>query len=277
MSSFVFTTDSTYKSPVYAIISDCAANAITLRSLGVQVISYYERKLINAFDDSLRVFLSLSVASQWLGMRLQLFGCFLTFSISLSAVLLTVYHFANISPSLLGLALTYSLTLVGNLNNLVGSLTETEQEMVAVERMRQYCTLPTEYDGDDNSTNTCKSNQAVETTIFRSPEKSSSIYESVQTDDIEAPLMANPMHSRDEWEENAQRTEVLSSKGGKSLNENAIPRSVGIADVEFIDVSLRYAPHLPFALRNASFRLAPGSRVAVVGNFLKLYICTCFI
>jgi ABC-type multidrug transport system fused ATPase/permease subunit len=54
----------------------------------------------------------------------------------------------TISPGMLGLSLTYCLAVVNNLNDLIGSLTETEQEMVSVERIAEYIDIPSEHEGD---------------------------------------------------------------------------------------------------------------------------------
>jgi ABC-type multidrug transport system fused ATPase/permease subunit len=55
-----------------------------------------------------------------------------------------------ISPGMLGLSLTYCLTVVNNLNDLIGSLSETEQEMVSVERIAEYIDIPSEHKGDED-------------------------------------------------------------------------------------------------------------------------------
>lgn len=54
--------DSAYKSPVFSLICDCAANAPCLRAL--EAIPYFEHKLASAIDSAVRVTLSVNIASQ---------------------------------------------------------------------------------------------------------------------------------------------------------------------------------------------------------------------
>lgn len=72
-------------------------------------------------------------------------------SLALSAVVSTVFGLTRtISPGMLGLSLTYCFTVVNNLNDLIGSLSETEQEMVSVERIAEYIDIPSEHKGDED-------------------------------------------------------------------------------------------------------------------------------
>lgn len=49
------------------------------------------------------------------------------------------HHFAgNVDPGLVGLAISYALSVTGLLSGLVSAFTETEKEMIAVERAQQY-------------------------------------------------------------------------------------------------------------------------------------------
>lgn len=59
------------------------------------------------------------------------------------AVLQHQYNIAD--PGLIGLAITYALSVTGLLSGVVNSFTETEREMIAVERVKQYLdNVPTE-------------------------------------------------------------------------------------------------------------------------------------
>lgn len=50
----------------------------------------------------------------------------------------------SVHAGMLGLALAYALPLVGSLSGLLGAFTETEKEMVAVERLAEFMSLPQE-------------------------------------------------------------------------------------------------------------------------------------
>jgi ABC-type multidrug transport system fused ATPase/permease subunit len=72
-------------------------------------------------------------------------------SLAFSAVVSTSLGLTRtISPGMLGLSLTYCLTVVNNLNDLIGSVSETEQEMVSVERIAEYIDIPSEHKGDED-------------------------------------------------------------------------------------------------------------------------------
>ncbi|CAB3365957.1 Hypothetical predicted protein [Cloeon dipterum] len=77
------------------------------------------------------------VASQWLGLRLQFFGVTIVGSVGLIAVIQHHYGY-GVDPGLVGLAITYALTMTSLLNGVINTFTETEKEMIAVERTQQY-------------------------------------------------------------------------------------------------------------------------------------------
>ena len=59
--------DSVHKSPVYTVFLECVASATVLRGLGEQCVHYFDQQLQGHLDASLRVSLSVEIASQWLG------------------------------------------------------------------------------------------------------------------------------------------------------------------------------------------------------------------
>lgn len=140
--------DSVYRSPVYALIADSLENSAAIRASNN--FNYLDHELQMSLDRTLQVSLSVTIASQWLSIRLQLLGSFIASSLALSATLSSYYQWLPVSPGLLGLSLAYSLTIVNNLNGLVGSSTETEQEMISVERVHEYLGLTSEYAQEDN-------------------------------------------------------------------------------------------------------------------------------
>lgn len=73
---------------------------------------------------------------QWLALRLQLIGVALLAGVSNIAILQHQYDIAD--PGLIGLIITYTLSITGLLSGVVNSFTETEKEMIAVERVKQY-------------------------------------------------------------------------------------------------------------------------------------------
>lgn len=78
----------------------------------------------------------MAAVSVWLGFRLQLLGVAMLTSVALFAV---IQHQGKSSqPGLVGLALSYALAVTNILSGAVTSFTQTEQELVAVERACQY-------------------------------------------------------------------------------------------------------------------------------------------
>lgn len=59
--------DSIHKSPVYTIFLECMESAPILRGFGEQCVCHFDTKLQRHLDASLRVSLSVDLASQWLG------------------------------------------------------------------------------------------------------------------------------------------------------------------------------------------------------------------
>lgn len=75
-------------------------------------------------------------ASQWLNFRLQMISVAMITIVGFTSVFQHIYSTAN--ASLIGLALSYILNLTGLLNGLLSSFTETEKEMISVERAYQF-------------------------------------------------------------------------------------------------------------------------------------------
>jgi len=78
-----------------------------------------------------------TAAQMWLEFRLQAVGCAVVTGIAIIAVI--EHKMPNgVSPGLVGLAISYALGVTSKLSGLVSAFTETEREMVAVERCHQY-------------------------------------------------------------------------------------------------------------------------------------------
>ncbi len=145
--------DSVYRSPVYTLFSDSVKGAVELRSLGQTALTQSLHRLSTHVSDSLRVNLSVNVASQWLNIRMTLLGALITSGLALSIILNAYYSFVSMSAGLAGLSLSYSFSIVTYLNGFINTLAETEQEMISVERVLEYSSLTSEYTDDDTNTN----------------------------------------------------------------------------------------------------------------------------
>lgn len=80
-------------------------------------------------------------ANEWFGFRIEIIGTMILCS---SALLLVLLPKNIIQPEFVGLSLSYGLALNGCLFYLVYCICQIEQSMVAVERILQYCRIPSE-------------------------------------------------------------------------------------------------------------------------------------
>nr|AKC42152.1 ABCC10 [Petromyzon marinus] len=72
----------------------------------------------------------------WLDVRLQMMGVVIV--VSLAALAVLEHHLRGVDPGLVGLAIAYALGINGRLSGLVSSFTQTETQMVSVERVQEY-------------------------------------------------------------------------------------------------------------------------------------------
>ncbi|EZA61102.1 hypothetical protein DMN91_004524 [Ooceraea biroi] len=134
-------------SPLYAHFSETLSGLTSIRAFRTVPRFQQENELL--LEASQKTQFSSIAASQWLALRLQFIGVTLLAGVSIMAVLQHQYNIAD--PGLIGLAITYALSVTGLLSGVVNSFTETEREMIAVERVKQYLdNVPTENAMGDN-------------------------------------------------------------------------------------------------------------------------------
>jgi len=124
--------DSLARSPLYANFTETMNGLSTIRAYREQ------ERFINIndlfMDNNNRPCILQITAQRWLGLRLETIGAFLVFFAAVSGLILK----KSISPALLGLSLSYSLSVTGNLNWAVRQFSETEVHMNAAERLSYY-------------------------------------------------------------------------------------------------------------------------------------------
>lgn len=121
-------------SPLYAHFSETLSGLTSIRAFRTVPRFKQENELLLEANQKTQ-FASVAI-SQWLALRLQFIGVALLAGVSIMAVLQHQYNIAD--PGLIGLAITYALSVTGLLSGVVNSFTETEREMIAVERVKQY-------------------------------------------------------------------------------------------------------------------------------------------
>ncbi|KAH8269735.1 hypothetical protein KR018_008658 [Drosophila ironensis] len=129
-------------SPLYTHFTETLQGLTTIRSM--RASPRFQRDFQVKLEESIKAQLTQSAAQQWLALRLQLLGTLLVGGAGLLAAI-TASHTTN--PGLVGLCISYALSITGQLGDLLHAVAETEQELVAVERIDQYLQL----EGEQNA------------------------------------------------------------------------------------------------------------------------------
>ncbi|KAK9281952.1 hypothetical protein L1049_004861 [Liquidambar formosana] len=136
--------DSVSRSPIYASFTETLDGSSTIRAFKSE--DFFFVRFIEHVTLYQRTSYSELTASLWLSLRLQLIAAFV---ISFVAVMAVVGSHGNLpislgTPGLVGLALSYAAPIVSLLGSFLTSFTETEKEMVSMERVLQYMDVPQE-------------------------------------------------------------------------------------------------------------------------------------
>ncbi|XP_068652459.1 ABC transporter C family member 13 [Aristolochia californica] len=138
--------DSVSRSPIYSSFTETLDGSSTIRAFKAEV--FFEARFTEHVRTYQRTSYSELTASLWLSLRLQLLAAFLISFIAIMAVIGRLRRFpvnyGSGTPGLVGLALSYAAPVVSLLSNFLTSFTETEKEMVSVERVLQYMEIAQE-------------------------------------------------------------------------------------------------------------------------------------
>lgn len=127
------------KSPLYQHFSETLTGVSTIRvmkGLQNQFVEENERRgdlIGNRFN-------AYCLDNRWLQVRLEALGACTVFI----AAALAVWNAGSLDPSLVGLALSYSLSMVQYINYMVRTVSEVQNVLVSVERVDEYTQKPTE-------------------------------------------------------------------------------------------------------------------------------------
>ncbi|GMQ09243.1 hypothetical protein CsSME_00052686 [Camellia sinensis var. sinensis] len=189
--------DSVSRSPIYASFTETLDGSSTIRAFKSE--DFFMARFTGNVTLYQRTSYSEIIASLWLSLRLQLLAAFVISFVAVMAVVGSQDKFpiSMGSPGLVGLALSYAAPVVALLGSFLTSFTETEKEMVSVERVLQYMDIPQE--------------------------------------ELDGCQQLEP-----DWPLQGQ--------------------------IEFQNVTLRYMPSLPAALKDVSFVIAGGMQVGIVGR-----------
>uniref|UniRef100_UPI00358DFD85 ATP-binding cassette sub-family C member 10 n=1 Tax=Myxine glutinosa TaxID=7769 RepID=UPI00358DFD85 len=123
-------------SPLYSHFSESIMGLAVIRALRAQRRFMEENEGLLEVNQRCR-FAALA-AAQWLDIRLQMIGVSMLTAVSLLAIVQHQVRVAN--PGLVGLSISYALSITSLLSGLVSSFTQTEMQMVSVERTEEYTT-----------------------------------------------------------------------------------------------------------------------------------------
>ncbi|TRY74419.1 hypothetical protein TCAL_00651 [Tigriopus californicus] len=121
-------------SPIYAHFSETLSGLPTIRAM--KAVKRFNTENEDKLEANQKAQYAGIAAAQWLELRLQMIGCAVVTGIALIAVV--EHHTNSVNPGYVGLAISYALGITGKLSDLVKSFTETEKQLVAVERCYQY-------------------------------------------------------------------------------------------------------------------------------------------
>ncbi|KAI8807236.1 P-loop containing nucleoside triphosphate hydrolase protein [Cladochytrium replicatum] len=133
--------DSTSRSPVYSHFQETLNGVATIRAFNQtgRFVHSNEDKL----DYNLKAYYPSVSSNRWLAVRLELIGSMIVFGSALFTPL-SIILYGSISPSIVGLMLTYSLSVTQSLNWLVRQGSEISTNMISVERIKEYTDLENE-------------------------------------------------------------------------------------------------------------------------------------
>ncbi|NWY02623.1 MRP7 protein, partial [Nothoprocta ornata] len=123
-------------SPIYTHFSETLSGLSSIRAMRATRRFEMENQL--RLEQNQRCLFASNAAMQWLDIRLQMIGVAVVTAIAGIAIIQHQKQLAN--PGLVGLALSYALSVTNLLSGLISSFTMTETMMVSVERTEEYTT-----------------------------------------------------------------------------------------------------------------------------------------
>ncbi len=130
--------ESVSRSPIYSHFGETVNGVQTIRAYNLQRQFIEESE--NKVDNNQKANYPSVVANRWLAVRLEMVGNLIIFLSALFAVL----GRESVTPGLVGLSISYALSVTQTLNWLVRMTSEVESNIVAVERLKEYAETETE-------------------------------------------------------------------------------------------------------------------------------------
>lgn len=134
--------ESVTRSPIYSHFGETLSGVSTIRAYGL--LKRFITESNYRVDHNQRCYYPSLIANRWLAIRLELCGNIIVLFTALFGVM-SRDSFAH-SPGIIGLIMTYSLSVTSTLNWTVRMTSELETNIVSVERIDEYCNNEQEKD-----------------------------------------------------------------------------------------------------------------------------------
>ena len=128
------------RSPVYSTIPSTLEGLSVIRAFNAK--ERFNKEFFSYQDDNTRMFFGFITSGRWLGMRLD--GLVAVLSAVIIFAVLLLRNSLGISPSSVGLLISYLIQMTGTLQWTVRQSSEVENLMVSVERVLEYTELGAE-------------------------------------------------------------------------------------------------------------------------------------
>ncbi|KAI9167494.1 Metal resistance protein YCF1 [Paramyrothecium foliicola] len=133
--------DSVSRSPIYAHFQETLGGLSTIRAYRQQ--NRFELENEWRVDANLRAYFPSISANRWLAIRLEFIGAIVILAAA-GFPIIAVARGKDIHPGIVGLAMSYALQITSSLNWIVRQTVEVETNIVSVERVLEYASLPSE-------------------------------------------------------------------------------------------------------------------------------------
>ncbi|ORZ10482.1 multi drug resistance-associated protein MRP [Absidia repens] len=177
--------DSIGRSPIYSHFQETITGVSTIRAYEQQERFIYQNEW--KLDSNQQAYYASMSSNRWLSVRLELLGSFVIFLAAFLSVVGVLYQTASsttfmddpistnstaaklaramnvtVDPGLVGLSVSYALSVTSALTFLIRSYCEVETRIVSVERIKEYSELPSEkYKGDECPANDWPTNGQI--------------------------------------------------------------------------------------------------------------------
>ncbi|XP_030838922.1 ATP-binding cassette sub-family C member 9 isoform X2 [Strongylocentrotus purpuratus] len=137
--------ESISRSPIFAYFSETLGGLPTIRAYSLN--SRFQRNILSKIETNNTAFIYLQTGNRWLGVRLDTIGAIVVFLAGMSSLGASALD-KSFGPSLVGLSITYAMSIAGLLNWVIRCAADLEMAMNAVERINFYSEVDIEdYDG----------------------------------------------------------------------------------------------------------------------------------